>query len=160
MDSIEISEQLKKLATDNEKRTKSSRLNDVFDDVENALKNGISRKSVIELLAKNGLELSPKSFESTLARLRKKRKNKAIQNNNYIQEKEKIIIPDTIKEEIKPEQDNTGLPNYKKRKGYAAASKEVDELVAKMKRRPSAAVQRIIDKQKREQAEEAKKNEN
>lgn len=158
MDSIEISEQLKKLATDNEKRTKSSRLNDVFDDVENALKNGISRKSVIELLAKNGLKLSMKSFESTLARLRKKRKNKAIQNNNYIQEKEKIIIPDTIKEETKPEQDNTGLPNYKKRKGYAAASKEVDELVAEMKRTPSAAVQRIIDKQKREQ-EEAKKNE-
>jgi hypothetical protein len=145
MDSIEISEQLKKLATDNEKRTKSSRLNDVFDDVENALKNGISRKSVIELLAKNGLELSMKSFESTLARLRKKRKNKAIQNNNYIQEKDKIIIPDTIKEETKPEQDNKDYPN--RVKSYAELSKETDILVAKNRRKTSPAVQRLIDEQ-------------
>jgi hypothetical protein len=37
MDSIKISEQLKKLATDSEKRSKSSRLNDVVDDVENTI---------------------------------------------------------------------------------------------------------------------------
>lgn len=84
MDSIKISEQLKKLATDNEKRSKSARLNDLLDDIENALKNGISRQSVIELLAENGFEISMKSFESTLARLRRKRKDSAIKNNQVI----------------------------------------------------------------------------
>lgn len=85
MDSIKISEQLKKLASNNEKRTKSSQLNDVFNDVENALKSGISRQSIIELLAENGLVISMKSFESTLARLRKKRK-KEIKNSQVISE--------------------------------------------------------------------------
>lgn len=85
MDSIKISEQLKKLASNNEKRTKSSQLNDVFNDVENALKSGISRQSVIELLAENGLVISMKSFESTLARLRGKRK-KEIKNSQVIAE--------------------------------------------------------------------------
>lgn len=74
MNSTKISEQLRKLATDNEKRTKSARLNDIFEDIEFALNNGIPRQIIVDLLNENGLEISLKSFESTLARLRKKRK--------------------------------------------------------------------------------------
>ena len=86
MNSTKLSEELRKLAADNQKRTKSSRLNDVFDDIEHALNNGISRQSIIDLLAENGFEISMKTFESSLARLRKKRKEHAdIKSSSDIQ---------------------------------------------------------------------------
>lgn len=74
MDSTEISESIRKLAADNTKRTKTAQLNDVLDDVEFALRNGVSRQAILEQLAECGLEMTMRCFESALYKLRKRKK--------------------------------------------------------------------------------------
>lgn len=78
MDAEKILTQLANQSKDNKTRSKSACLNDIFDGVEQALKNGLSRQAVIEILAENGLELSLKTFSTTLSRLRKRRKAQSI----------------------------------------------------------------------------------
>lgn len=130
MNSTKLSEELRKLAADNQKRTKSSRLNDVFDDIEHALKNGVSRQAVIELLAKNGFEISMKSFESSLARLRKKRKETKTVSVSF----ETKSVPDIkqgvnqIKESFSTEKVIEETPINKSALGIKAASKLNEEL--------------------------------
>lgn len=136
MDSIKISEQLKKLAKDSEKRTKSSRLNDVFDDIENALKNGISRQAIIELLAENGLEISMKSFESTLARLRRKRKDTAIKNNQVITAP--ISSYETKQTSSFSYEKNTEIPTNKTALGIKESSRINEELAKQFENKPTA----------------------
>lgn len=77
MDKDEISRQLRKLATSDESRAKTARLRDVFDDVELALRSGVSRALVLETLEKNGLSMTPKGFDSALTRIRASRKKAA-----------------------------------------------------------------------------------
>ena len=136
MDSIKISEQLKKLATDSEKRSKSSRLNDVIDDVENALKNGISRQAIIELLAENGLEMSFKTFESTLARLRRKRKNTAIKNHQVITAP--ISSPETKQTSNFSHEKNIVIPENKTVLSIKESSKLNEALAKQFENKPTA----------------------
>lgn len=68
-----ISERLRALASDDKKRTKAARLRDVIDDVEAALAAGVSRAAVVEELKANGLELTLRTFETMLRRIRAKR---------------------------------------------------------------------------------------
>ena len=42
------------LVEDDKNKNKTARLNEIFDDIEVAIKKGISRKSIWETLAKNG----------------------------------------------------------------------------------------------------------
>ncbi|MGZ3182080.1 MAG: hypothetical protein ACXU8N_06530 [Telluria sp.] len=51
-------------------RTKIARLADVLPEVELALRNGATQKAVRDVLAKNGLELTERTFECYLHRLR------------------------------------------------------------------------------------------
>lgn len=74
MDKDAISTQLKALATGDTSRGKTARLRDVFDDVELALRSGVSRALVLETLAKNGLDMTPKTFDSALSRIRARNK--------------------------------------------------------------------------------------
>ena len=79
MDKDAISAQLKALATGDKSRGQTARLRDVFDDVEFALRSGVSRALVLETLAKNGLTMSPKGFDSALSRIRARKKKEPTQ---------------------------------------------------------------------------------
>jgi hypothetical protein len=68
-----ISERLRALASDDKKRTKAARLRDVIDDVEAALAAGVSRAAVVDELKANNLELTMRTFETMLRRIRAKR---------------------------------------------------------------------------------------
>ena len=68
-----VAEALRALATSDKSRSETARLRDVFDDVEIALKAGVSRATILETLHDQGFEMTAKSFESAIYRLRKKR---------------------------------------------------------------------------------------
>ena len=79
----ELSEQLRVLASDAKKRSKAARLRDVVDDVEAALAAGVQRSAVVETLAKNGLEMTLSTFDSSLRRIRQKRGNKSVNQASH-----------------------------------------------------------------------------
>lgn len=74
MDKKAIAERLRALASDDMKRSKAARLRDVIDDVEAALAAGVPRSSVVDELSKHGLNMTLATFETTLKRIRQKRK--------------------------------------------------------------------------------------
>lgn len=73
MDKKTVTESLRALAKDDNKRSKAARLRDVIDDVEAALSAGVPRSAVVEALSKHGLQMSLTTFETTLRRIRQKR---------------------------------------------------------------------------------------
>lgn len=73
MDKKAVSERLRALASDDQKRSKAARLRDVIDDVETALAAGVSRADVLAELKAHGLDMSLSTFDTTLKRLRAKR---------------------------------------------------------------------------------------
>lgn len=73
MDRKKISDRLRALAAGEQHRSKAARLRDILEDVEAALAAGVSRAAVIEELGKHGLEMSLRTFEGTLRRIRAKR---------------------------------------------------------------------------------------
>lgn len=68
-----VIERLKALARNNEKRPKTSRILDVIDYIEAALAAGVSRADVLSELNATGLEMNLSTFNSALARIRKRR---------------------------------------------------------------------------------------
>lgn len=78
MDRKAIAEQLRALASDDKKRSKAARLRDVIEDVEGALAAGVPQATVVETLASHGLEMTLKSFKTTLGRIRQKRAKASI----------------------------------------------------------------------------------
>ncbi|MEI7613283.1 MAG: hypothetical protein WCK63_10260 [Betaproteobacteria bacterium] len=68
---------LQQLAQSNN-RSKRARLSEIFDDVEAALASGTTQKQVIAALGKKGLPFTLRSFETTLARIRKGRNTEQI----------------------------------------------------------------------------------
>lgn len=77
MSGKKISERLRALATDDSNKSKSARLREVYDDVEAALRAGVPRSKVVEELAALGLELTLSTFDTTLQRLRRKKRGEA-----------------------------------------------------------------------------------
>lgn len=67
-------EALRTLEASDENRSETSRLIDVFDDVESALRCGVRRTAVLAALHSQGFTMTAKSFESAIYRIRKKRK--------------------------------------------------------------------------------------
>ncbi|WP_088569759.1 hypothetical protein [Xylella fastidiosa] len=74
MDRKAIAERLRALASDDKNRSKTARLRDVIDDVEAALSAGVPRSSVLNELEAQGLQMSIATFETTLRRIRQKRR--------------------------------------------------------------------------------------
>jgi len=73
MSKTSVVEALRALATSDDRRSETARLRDVFDEVEGALKAGVSRAAILETLHQQGFTMTPKSFESALYRLRRRR---------------------------------------------------------------------------------------
>ncbi len=75
-DREKVVEELRKLAEDYSTRSDAGRLRDILDEVDAALAAGASYAAVLETLHAQGFKLTPASFETTLARLRKERREK------------------------------------------------------------------------------------
>ncbi|MBN3785572.1 hypothetical protein [Burkholderia sp. Ac-20353] len=67
-----ISAELRAIAA-SDRRPAAARLRDHFDDVQAAIASGVRRVDVLEILARNGLVMTFKTFVRTLARIRKER---------------------------------------------------------------------------------------
>lgn len=76
VDREKVSAALRELAAEyaGTSRSETARLREVLDDVEAALAAGASHTTVLETLNAVGFTLTPSSFESTLAQLRKERR--------------------------------------------------------------------------------------
>lgn len=72
-----LQETLRDLSSSTEHRSQTARLSEVFNDVERALKAGVSRKAVYKALLDDGFTMSFASFENALHRLRKRRRSSA-----------------------------------------------------------------------------------
>lgn len=72
MDRKHIAEKLRKMAQKAEHRSKAAQLRDVIEDIDAAMAKGVSRKAIVNELAKNGLVMPLSTFDSILLRHRKK----------------------------------------------------------------------------------------
>jgi hypothetical protein len=77
MDKKIVAERLKALAKADASRSKAARLRDILEDVEMALAAGAKRIDVLAELEAHGLSMSLATFETTLKRLRAKRRQTA-----------------------------------------------------------------------------------
>lgn len=121
-------EALKKLETSDENRSETSRLIDVFDNVESALGSGVHRTAVLAALHSQGFKMTLKSFESAIYRIRKKRK---------------IKIDTAIKNELPAETEQSlGLGTQKPSGTSFFPSPSADEIYAKKAIRESLSSDR------------------
>ncbi|MCY1182748.1 hypothetical protein D3C76_1102340 [compost metagenome] len=68
-----LSKTLQTMTVSDPSRSETARLRDVFQEIEQALASGVSRKKVLEALHADGFTMTLKSFESALYRIRKQR---------------------------------------------------------------------------------------
>ncbi|WP_395009095.1 hypothetical protein [Undibacterium sp.] len=72
MSKEEIKKELAKLAQGSENRKNTAKLEEVFLDIEAALKAGVSRQKVLEVLNENDIKMTLNTFNNAMYRLRKK----------------------------------------------------------------------------------------
>jgi hypothetical protein len=82
MDKKNLAKRLQALATADQNRSKAARLRDVLEDVERALAAGAKRTDVLAELEAQGLPMSLATFETTLKRLRAKRRVTTTQSSS------------------------------------------------------------------------------
>ncbi len=66
-----LADRLRKLAANDQNRSKTARVREVIDEIEAALAAGVSRQKVLDALAEDGLVMSMRTFETTLKRIRR-----------------------------------------------------------------------------------------
>lgn len=76
MDKDRLGGSLRALATNDEVRSETARLKDVFDDIETALDAGVKVPAILETLHKLGFKMSLAGFRSAIQRIRKERAGK------------------------------------------------------------------------------------
>lgn len=74
MEKNSVADVLRALATDDRSRSETARLRDVIDEVEAALSAGVKRQTVLDALNSRGFNMTLRSFESALYRIRKQRR--------------------------------------------------------------------------------------
>jgi hypothetical protein len=75
-------EALRALARDQAAKTKMARLRDIFDEIEATQNAGVPNRKIVETLNARGYDLTPKTFESALYRIRKEREAQGITNTH------------------------------------------------------------------------------
>lgn len=79
-----LAKELASLAESSQNRSLAARLRDVFPEIEHALQKGVSRGTILEALQSDGMDISMKTFESALYRMRKAKlvsQNKKLNND-------------------------------------------------------------------------------
>jgi len=71
-----IADRLRKLAADDQNKSKTARVREVIDEIEAALAAGVSRQKVLDALAADGLVMSMRTFDTILKRIRQSRGGK------------------------------------------------------------------------------------
>lgn len=66
-----LANKLTNLAESSQDRSLAARLRDVFPEIEKAMEKGVSRSNILKALQDDGMEISMKTFESALYRMRK-----------------------------------------------------------------------------------------
>ncbi|MEQ4258913.1 hypothetical protein [Pseudomonas syringae] len=74
-------------------RNETSRLRDIFPEVERALAAGVSRQAVLDALHQDGFTMSFKTFEKALYRIRKKAKLENPQPGQKTKEHGRVLQP-------------------------------------------------------------------
>lgn len=114
MDDNNISEILKALAK-GKNRSATARLREIFEEIEVALRSGVRRKDVHQVLVENGFAISFASFELAIYRIRKAKgagSNKTPKFQKLVSEKEKVgeIKPDrAVKEKVPAKEKTVGF---------------------------------------------------
>jgi hypothetical protein len=121
MEKASIAEALRALASDSENRTKIGRLRELYPDIETAQKAGVSNSKIVETLKAQGLDVTLKTFETMLYRLRKelgKTRKPAQEGTSVIQPASTPAEPKADKDADKPEtqQTSTSAPPKAKRR--------------------------------------------
>ena len=73
MDVVHAASRLRSLASNNAKRSKTAVLADVFVEIENAIRAGVSQVAIVDELRRLGLDINLGTFRSALRRLRASR---------------------------------------------------------------------------------------
>lgn len=149
------------LNLDKERIPRARRFFKNLPEIESLLKTGITIKSLVNDLNANGFEIEFKTFEGELYRARKKQKKLSdIKNDNTPKEKHKEYSLSENKAEMpKVEIPATEQSLREKRekpitqKTLAEIRAETDAFFKESQAKPSAAVQKRIDKLKKENAE-------
>lgn len=87
MDKEVIITQLKGLSQKSSKRSIASKLRDVFEHIESAMMAGVPRSEIVEILSKQGIEVSENALSSNLCRIRKERDGSKKTSNNSAKQK-------------------------------------------------------------------------
>ena len=69
-----LAEQLRALAAGERHRSEAARLRDVFDEIEAALRAGVSRQAILDALHEHGFTMNLRSFDTAMYRIRQKRR--------------------------------------------------------------------------------------
>ena len=117
-----LRQKLDALALDDNKRTKTARLWDVYAEIEKALSAGVSQKSVIEVLRAHGLTYTPSTFRTTLQRLR----NRAREGQSPSKQKTNSKNPTTNKEQHDRKLSRQDLEN--EQKTSSTDPREIDKI--------------------------------
>jgi hypothetical protein len=83
-----LANKLTNLAESSQDRSLAARLRDVFPEIEKAMEKGVSRSNILKALQDDGMEISMKTFESALYRMRKAKlsaHNPNAQNKEHFQ---------------------------------------------------------------------------
>jgi hypothetical protein len=102
MDKEKVIERLMALAASSSKRSKAMQLEDVITGVEAAMAKGVSRAEIVKTLSESGLEFTLSYFDTSLKRIRKK-KRKAVQENQGSSVQGRQIV--NQKQEVKTKPD-------------------------------------------------------
>ncbi|MCC7684799.1 hypothetical protein [Janthinobacterium sp. FW305-128] len=104
MEKATLKQEILALIEDHASRSKIARLRDVFDEIETAMAAGVKRSEILKALEKQGIVMTLATFENSLQRIRKKRKNQPAEKNimapvNSSNEKKEQTTPVRITQE-------------------------------------------------------------
>ena len=102
MDKKAFADNMRELAANDTIRSKAARMREVIDEIEAALAAGVPRSLVIKELSKQGLEMTPATFETTLKRIRQKR----VKSFPTLIEHQREVSKDTPRENEENEHSN------------------------------------------------------
>ena len=102
MDKEKVIDRLMALAASSSKRSKAMQLEDVITGVEAAMAKGVSRAEIVKTLSESGLEFTLSYFDTSLKRIRKK-KRKAVQENQSSSVRGRQIVNQEQEVKTKPD---------------------------------------------------------
>ena len=126
MDKKTFADRLIALAKDDDVRSKTAIVNDFIDEIERAMNAGVPRKKIIEELAACGLEITLKSFDGILYRIRKRRGKPSVGPSNSSKSEPNKAKASTVQESTKHdelEQEPDTVNDYDELAGLSAREK-------------------------------------